>query len=304
MTPTGPTTRHDERGHFGPDPVASGQGPGRWWRQLWESERTGVAIARDVTLVVLFIGMLMGALWGYSGQGLDQPPLVVVESGSMMHPEAPFGRIGTIDPGDLVLVKKADGLENLPTAYDTKKQASYGGYGEVIVFRPLGDADRTPIIHRALTWVEVVPAANASGDPEYEYHDHAGELVTGAASVELPEVGIVDLKPTTSGFVTKGDNPDTNHVADQVLIMPGRLVEPDWIVGAATGQAPWIGLIKLGLTGNPVPMDANGQCKILRAWAPCDSWAMLGISAGALFAVPLGLELIYKRNETLRRWAS
>lgn len=304
MTPTGPTQRREGRDPAETAPAAGGHGWRRRWRALWETERTGVAVARDVALVVLFIGLLMGGLWGYSGQRIDQPPLVVVESGSMMHPDAAIGRVGTIDPGDLMLVKKADEPADLATAYDKKEQTSYGGFGSVIVFRPMGDKERTPIIHRALTWVEATPATDDSNNTHYQYHDHAGELVTNATSVDLPEVGIVDMKPSESGYVTKGDNPRTNRVADQVLIMPGRLVEPDWVIGAAAGEAPWIGLIKLSLTGNPLPFDTEGQCKILRAWAPCDAWAMLGASSAVLFAVPLGLELIYKRNEIFRRWAS
>ncbi len=273
--------------------------------RIWRSQRPGTVLARDLVVVALVIGVLLGGLWTYSGQSLDQPPLVVVESGSMMHPDAPFGRIGTIDPGDLVLVKEVDARDapaRIATAYEGAAQTAYGGYGDVIVFRPLGDLERTPIIHRALTWVEATPAGD-DDEMRYEYRNLDGEMVT-TMSVDLPEVGIVDMKPPASGFVTKGDNPQTNHNADPVSHMPGRLVQPEWILGTAKGQAPWLGLIKLAFAGNPVPFDAAGHCKVLRATAPCDTWAALGISAGVLLAVPFALEMLWKRSETVRGWTA
>lgn len=271
---------------------------------MWRSQRPGVVLARDFAIVVLVIGTLLMGLWTYSGQSLDQPPLVVVESGSMMHPEPAFGRIGTIDPGDLVLVKEVDPAGEVTSAYDGDAHTAYGGHGDVIVFWPMGDVQRTPIIHRALTWVEATPVGAEDGGMRYEYRNLDGEMVTNAQSVDLPEVGIVDMKPPASGFVTKGDNPQTNPNADPVSHIPGHLVEPEWILGTAKGQAPWLGLIKLAFTGNPVPLDDAGHCQILRGTAPCDTWATLGISVGVLIAVPFGLEMLWKQSETLRRWTA
>jgi hypothetical protein len=55
------------------------------------------------------------------------------------------------------------------------------------------------------------------------------------------------MTPPASGFVTKGDNPMTNHAADQVTLLAGRLVEADWVIGAARGP-----LIGVAGSGGPV----------------------------------------------------
>ena len=78
-----------------------------------------VALGQGVLLAALVI-LVLGTLWGYTGQPLGDSPVVVVESGSMMHckngnpqygddcrPER-YGRLGFIDPGDLILVKDID----------------------------------------------------------------------------------------------------------------------------------------------------------------------------------------------------
>jgi signal peptidase I len=274
----------------------------RAFGRFWRTERPGLALTRDIAVVVVVLGVILGGLWTYSGQGVGQPPIVVVESGSMMHPEAPYGRIGTIDPGDLVVVKRVDPTQ-IETAY-ARAGTSYGGYGDVIVFRPLGDTERTPIIHRAITWVEVTPGGSGD-DHRYTYLNQDGQMVSMAQSVDLPQIGIVDMRPPASGFVTKGDNPRTNHAADQVTHFPDRLVEPDWLVGVAKGQAPWMGLIKLALTGTPAaPLDGAGFCQVLRAQAPCDTWVMLGASVGVVLLVPVTLELLWKRTDWLKRWIS
>lgn len=274
-------------------------------RRFMRDDRPSVAIPRDVLLVLLVLGVLMAGLWVYTAQPFPTTsPLVVVESGSMMHPDPPYGRVGTIDPGDLVLVKAVDGREDIVTAYGPGDRTGYGGKGDVIVYRPNDRVDATPIIHRAMTWVEVRPGVDSEGDPDlrYDYHDERGELLTDQRSVTMESMGIRNMRPEESGFITKGDNPRTNAVADQVSHIPGRLVEADWVVGKARGEVPWLGLVKLALSGNPVPAEAEGQCRILLAWSPCDTWVMLGVSFGTLVLVPFALEKTYQASPRMRRW--
>ena len=56
-------------------------------------------IAREAMLALGLVVLLLGSMWVATG---SFPPMVVVESGSMMHEEE--GSLGAIDPGDLVLV--------------------------------------------------------------------------------------------------------------------------------------------------------------------------------------------------------
>ena len=58
-------------------------------------------LLRDVVGAVLVVALVMGT--AYVASGGAWPPVIVVESGSMMHPyaETHYGRIGTIDVGEL-----------------------------------------------------------------------------------------------------------------------------------------------------------------------------------------------------------
>ena len=57
------------------------------------------ALAREIFLATGLVALLLGSMFLSTG---TFPPMVVVESGSMMHDDE--GQIGAIDPGDLVLV--------------------------------------------------------------------------------------------------------------------------------------------------------------------------------------------------------
>ena len=170
-----------------------------------KSENRWFSLARDVLAALLVVALVMSVVYAYSG---SVTPLVAVESGSM-EPH--------IDIGDVVLIKR-------PTEIVTYKEgkatnyASFGDYGDVIVYRPNGDANMTPIIHRAMYWVN-------AGDtlPNKQKAEHAG-------------------------YITKGDN---NLEIDQPLLFSGtpRLepVKPEWIIGVAKYRAPGLGYIRLAL---------------------------------------------------------
>jgi signal peptidase len=134
-----------------------------------------IGFAKDVTVAFIIVLIVMGSLYAYSG-GI-WPPMVVVESESMMH--GTDSKIGVIDTGDLTLVKKiasrhdvvtyVEGrgtytvqyTEYLGTGANTATGTfhgskagyqAYGDYGDVIIYRKNGMTDDTPIIHRAMVW--------------------------------------------------------------------------------------------------------------------------------------------------------
>jgi signal peptidase I len=170
------------------------------WQDARARWRKIPPLARDLLVAVAVISLLMGSLWTYTGQPLGQAPLVVVESGSMMHADAGYGRMGTIDPGDLILVKRVpDGDPmRVVTLYGSRasgapqqpgegSRSGYGMAGDVIIFRQDDcrprDQNPPPIIHRAITWVEV----RGEGDARrYSYHDESGNWLTDRVSVDLP----------------------------------------------------------------------------------------------------------------------
>ena len=56
-------------------------------------------LVREGSIAIGLVVLLLGSMWISTG---SFPPMVVVESGSMMHDEE--GSVGAIDPGDLILV--------------------------------------------------------------------------------------------------------------------------------------------------------------------------------------------------------
>ncbi len=61
--------------------------------QFWKSDNNKVSIVRDVVVALLVVFVILMILWGYTGQWFTAP-MVAIESGSMEHPNSPFGRLG------------------------------------------------------------------------------------------------------------------------------------------------------------------------------------------------------------------
>ena len=261
---------------------------------------------RDALVLVAVFALLLGGLYAYTG---TWPPAVIVESSSMMHndDEVSYGRIGTIDPGDLVLVQKVDSVDDVRTLVDGGRER-YGMSGDVIVYFPYNDRTHTPIIHRAVAYVEVV---GSGGDTTYRVRwnpdvpceggatksEDGGWCVYDADGVYIPSVPVARLgstaqtpqpyKPEHSGFLTKGDNPFTNRNIDQVSGL-SQAVKLEWIEGKGRGELPWLGLIKLSLAGRPNERNPPATwTHIGSAYAPSDLWVMLGVSLFILVGVPL-----------------
>jgi signal peptidase len=230
------------------------------------------------TLLFLFVLFLMiGGLWLYSGQSFPKSsPLAVVESGSMIHEQSLFGRIGTIDPGDIIIVKKSDQIKTWAGERSLKGSKRYGGWGDVVVYSPNGNGTATPIIHRAYCWVEV---------SENGYQVNSFEIEN-ESTITIPELGLYHYQPIHSGFITKGDN---NPYSDQSSNICSQPVKPSWIIGKAQGEIPWIGLLKLIILGNPsyAPKD---WVKIGNASAPLDQWICFFLFFVIIIGVPTCLD--------------
>jgi len=119
-------------------------------------------LVRELLLAVSMIGLLILGLYAHTG---SMPPLVVVESSSMIHDID--GEVGSIDAGDLVLVHNRD-YETIVTFAEATEEgnphfgyAKHGLEGDVIIYKKNGEGG-TPIIHRAI--MEVVPNQISSPD--------------------------------------------------------------------------------------------------------------------------------------------
>lgn len=228
----------------------------------------------DICVTVFVIGGLIGTVWMYSGQPFPgSPPLVVIETGSMMHEEEPFGRLGYIDPGDIVIAKAVSHRNDIVSYCEAKNKLKhhkmYGDYGDVIIYKPMGKKNRIPIIHRAICWVDYNEKYKTYTIEEYGIYN--------ATSINIPELGLYGVKFSHSGFITKGDH---NPCCDQSPLA-GICREPvkiEWIIGKAEGELPWFGSIKL--------FFENSHQEV-----PSDSWICLSLTIALLIAIPLAMDL-------------
>lgn len=169
----------------------------------------------DLGITLLAVGIIFGGIYAYTGGVF--PPLVVVVSNSMLHEDANVGQLGTISPGDIVLVKSAENIIAKVNATETGYK-TYGDYGDVIVYKPNG-RDVTPVIHRAIMWVE------------------EGQWVERNESLGIRR----SFPASQDGFITKGDN---NDIIDQQGGI-SDIVKKEWILGVARGELPWLGLLSM-----------------------------------------------------------
>jgi len=266
---------------------------------------------RDAGIALLFVVFILLAMFAYSGLW---PPLVVVESNSMMHGDDNTSHIGAIDTGDLVLVKKVDHPSDITTYMDglSTGHKTYGDYGDVVIYKKEGSDILTPIIHRALIYLEPnadglsyrsaslrdAPESAWSTYPVNDTWDHlTGALVLMNVSynrvtvqidvgnmIRYFEVQGIDPK---AGFITKGDhNPQT----DQSYGGLAPVVDFTWIVGKARGEIPWFGLLKLWSThslGSPAPDNSVR-----------DLWISLALIIISPIAVDIILSIREKRCKT------
>lgn len=191
----------------------------------------------SAALILLVVGVLL-----YAASGI-WPSMVALESGSMQ-PE--------IERGDMVFVMEADrfpgqphgsgGVVTAAMAADTGYHR-FGGDGDVILFRPNGDTSQTPIVHRAMFWVE---------DGENWVDQANPAFLRGSTCADVKR-----CPAPNAGYITKGDN---NEGYDQVLRLDsckGKCdpVKPEWVIGTAEVNTPYLGELWLP----PAEGDGNAS---------------------------------------------
>jgi signal peptidase len=254
--------------------------------RFWHSENNKVSLARDVIVAFLFVFIILLALWTYTGQWFGAP-LVAIESGSMMHLEEPFGRIGTIDAGDMVLLVKVN-TKNDITPYSISNYYNYGKKGDVVIYHPDGDFNADQIIHRAMCWIEV---EYVGLEKFYTIEEYNITHQDASIPLNIPECGIsndgspVKVDFIHSGFITKGDNPVTNDKCDQIGGISNQPVKVEWISGKASFELPWIGTINLLFND----LTTDGEDTIGNV--PQDSLTCLVVVIVILISIPVSLDI-------------
>jgi len=185
-----------------------------------------VAVVRDVAVTVLAVLLVGGYLFAVSGVW---PPMVAIESGSMEPNMEVNDMVFVMDEQRFQPAAAEDG-----TGVVTAQRGAETGYGQfgnpgdVIIFEPGGNGARTPIIHRAMFWVEAGENWCERADPE-----DLGRVDPGDEVCEADH----------AGFITKGD---ANSNYDQAGFgRSGGPVKPEWIIGTAEVRLPRLGWFRL-----------------------------------------------------------
>lgn len=181
---------------------------------------------------VAAVGLLLFAISGV------WPPMVAVESGSM-DPHMQKGDLIFVTEPGRYMPDYAHADTGVVT-YRTGEQEEYRTfeeYGSVVVYNNPSTFG-PPIIHRARFWV-------ADGE---NWYDKANKQFIAAESCSE----LRNCPAPHAGFVTKGDN---NPYYDQANGISSP-VKPEWVVGTARLRIPYLGWVRLGLSGaavsNPV----------------------------------------------------
>jgi signal peptidase len=204
-----------------------------------EDDRAGEwqTFVRDIVSSAVAVLLVGGLIFAVSGVW---PPMVAVESPSMTP---------NMQTGDLVFVMEehrfsgegAQGETGVVTARTGAttdvEHTKFGRQGDVIVYEPDGSTVKTPIIHRAMFWVE-------AGE---NWYDRADRQAVGRYSEcgDTAEEALPNCPAPHGGFVTKGD---ANSAYDQARGL-SEPVKPSWVVGTAELRVPKLGCIRLRTDG-------------------------------------------------------
>ena len=220
-----------------------------------DTRRTLIAVASAVAVFVAAYACLLM----YSG---TSTPLYTIESGSMMHSER--SHLGIIDTGDMVVVRdpsKANVVTYLEGS--CSGYSMFGDYGDVIIYK--NAAGRT-IIHRAMlhldwngddgTWT-VKGFTEYTGNVNITGGSISADGVADGGTLVFEDIHHADGLPLkvdldslvrTSGYITMGD---ANNLTDQETgISMNRTVNAEMISAIAVLEIPWLGCIKLFVSGN------------------------------------------------------
>ena len=212
-----------------------------WFQWFRTTDRVSVIYLRDILTSVMIVLAIGAVLFTVSGVW---PPMVAVESGSMEPNMERGDLIFLIDnerftPDEAVVVGGAStGVVPADVAESTDR-TKFGSHGDVIVFRPNGNAGQIPIIHRAMFFVE----------EDEDWYDRADPAAVGGAD-DCSELH--HCPAPHAGFITKGDNQRTNANYDQASRLSAP-VRPGWIVGTAELRVPYLGHVRLLFSTVTVP---------------------------------------------------
>lgn len=268
---------------------------GRHWfgrKPVFWRARDSLYFEPLVALAIVVV--LLAGLYAYTQ---NWPPIYVVESDSMQHGNNDI--LGLINTGDLVLAQRIPTSQVVPYVVGlTSGYRTYGEFGDVLLYYPNGNSGATPIIHRAIVYLDWDASSGTYSAPELNglpcgtpgavyatpgTTDPANCATSGLkGTLDLYTIGWQSVNVTVSlsspalgehsGFLTMGDK---NTIPDQLAGF-SQLVEPGWIIGVARGMIPWFGAVKLLLEGQA-------------GMVPPQSWQFLGLTVAGIILLAFGI---------------
>lgn len=241
-----------------------------------------------VVVIVLVIAGGYSMLLSYTEMST---PFSVVMSESMQH-DTEQSKLGYIDTGDVVVVKKAteEDVQSYVKGTTTGYQ-SFGDYGSVIIYER-GNG-QNPVIHRAIIWLNwdgekwsSPELAQYEGEwyceshnPSYKHKNaynlsgtlHFEDLTASGKNVSL---NLNSLKKN-SGFLTMGDNPIGNTTFDQSSGIAYGPISIDLIKSVPIAEIPWIGSFKVMMKGGSLEHAPNNIPSLLMSIITFISLAIL-----------------------------
>jgi signal peptidase len=252
--------------------------------------------------------------------------MVVIESDSMMHGDD--SNVGTIDTGDLVLVKSIDDNRKEITTYVEGEKSgykTYDSYGDVIIFKKNG-VDDTPVIHRAVAYI-VYNASGNNNDPQ----------LSEFGSWDIPSMGryntmsfwIPDYKPNRinltvnlktilknfqstgiephGGFIIKGDNniqvDQLSDLKDGFIIKGDNNIQVDQLSDLKDSEGNPVEPVKtewiVGKAQGELPwfglikLYISGETDEPNKKAPPTSVRMLVFSIALIIIIPIVLDVLF-----------
>jgi len=173
-------------------------------KEFYHSDSTSAGVLRDlvsvakILIVFTILSQIIFGTWA---------PMRAIESESM----EPHMLVG-----DIVFIKDIS-RTNVVTQEEgaLSDYKTFGDYGNVILYRKYGSTADTPIIHRAMYYVE-------AGEPMW----NGGPIAPHA------------------GYITKGDH---NKVIDQYNLCTVPIHE-EWVIGVARYRIPYAGYVRLAFS--------------------------------------------------------
>ncbi len=212
---------------------------------------------RKLIVGVILVAILASpaAIMLYSG---TWPPVFAVESMSMEH--SSNWTVGTINVGDIVLVKNIDDNPANVVTYVNGRDtghSTYGEYGDVILYQaPTNEI----IIHRAmfyLSWNNGKPVVSGYTGQSWIKVTQNYVVIEDAGYTHRNLIVYLSNLVNKTGFITVGDynlahsqlynSSENAYAAADQNVFGYNPASVSGIVGVAYFQVPWLGLIKLNL---------------------------------------------------------